>query len=452
MNSPWINQLNHHIYPTLLKDVSTDVFIIGAGISGALTAFEVLTRTDKRVLLVDAGKVGHGATGHNAGQLTHYFERAYHTIVDEFGVDMAAAGQAEIFKSWQRVKKIFKKTNIKVPHYLFWGYAGVSTLEQLDDHLANKFLRRQGGVSIEKIYVGDSFDISKINKKYAGLYQIAKDEFIKEKLNTGSDEFIALLETRKGTMNSSLFTETLVKYMSSNFKDRFEVFTETKVSDITLMDKSVLIKTNKSLIEADKVVLCTNGFENFNIVDMGGENLNKSFHEEVHGRVAYMLGYLEKSQPDTPTAITYFPTEYDIKNKEEADYYYLTRRPYEVTKDISDTLLCIGGPTEKLAMKMHYDKDTHQMPSGIEKNMDAALEKYYKYHIKHIEYKYRWHGLMGYTRNSLRLVGEDKLNARLLYNLGCNGVGIMPAFFGAERVARLIDGEKFEKSIFDPSI
>lgn len=452
MNSPWINQLEHHTYPTLEKDIFSDIVIIGAGVSGSVTAFEILTRTDKSIVMLDAGRVGHGATGHNAGQLTHYFERAYHTIVDEYGLEMAAEGQAEVFKSWQRIKRVFKKTNLKVPYYLFWGHAGVSTLEQLDDHLSNKFLRRQGGVNIEKIYVSHDFDISKINKKYAGLYQIATKNFINEKLNTDNEEFIALLETRKGTMNSSLFTEALVKHMADHYKNRFTIFTDTKVNEIILMDKSVLIKTVNNSVEADKIVLCTNGFENFDIRNVGGENLNKSFHEEVHGRVAYMLGYLEKSQPDTPTAITYFPTEYDVKNKEEADYYYLTRRPYEVTKDISDTLLCIGGPTEKLAMKMHYDKDTHQMPIGIEENMDSALDKYYKYHIKNIEYKYRWHGLMGYTRNTLRLVGEDKVNARLLYNLGCNGVGIMPAFFGAERVARLIGGEKFEKSIFDPTI
>ena len=63
-----------------------DVVIVGAGIAGVATAFFTLRDTARRVLLVERDRVGRGATGRNAGQLTTYFERPLCDIADEFGV------------------------------------------------------------------------------------------------------------------------------------------------------------------------------------------------------------------------------------------------------------------------------------------------------------------------------------------------------------------------------
>jgi hypothetical protein len=57
--------------------------------------------------------------------------------------------------------------------------------------------------------------------------------------------------------------------------------------------------------------------------------------------------------------------------------------------------------------------------------------------------------LMGYTANGLRLVGFEKRNSVLMYNLGCNGIGILPAIWGGLRISNLLNGEKSE-SLFDP--
>jgi len=71
-------------------------------------------------------------------------------------------------------------------------------------------------------------------------------------------------------------------------------------------------------------------------------------------------------------------------------------------------------------------------------------------HNKKIEYKFSWHGLMGYTSNRIRLIGTEPQNKILLYNLGCNGVGILPSVFGGRHISRIIAGEQLSQSIFDP--
>jgi glycine/D-amino acid oxidase-like deaminating enzyme len=59
---------------------------------------------------------------------------------------------------------------------------------------------------------------------------------------------------------------------------------------------------------------------------------------------------------------------------------------------------------------------------------------------------------MGYSAGRIRVVGEHPGRPRLLYNLGCNGVGFLPSIAGGRRVARLLGGERLRPSIFDPRV
>jgi glycine/D-amino acid oxidase-like deaminating enzyme len=65
-------------------------------------------------------------------------------------------------------------------------------------------------------------------------------------------------------------------------------------------------------------------------------------------------------------------------------------------------------------------------------------------------YDFHWHGLMGYNDSGIRVVGAHPRHGRLLYNLGCNGVGFLPSLWSADRLARLLAGERLEPTIFDP--
>jgi len=67
-----------------------------------------------------------------------------------------------------------------------------------------------------------------------------------------------------------------------------------------------------------------------------------------------------------------------------------------------------------------------------------------------LPYDFQWHGLMGYMDGRIRVIGAHPDHPRLLYNLGCNGVGFLPSIAGGERIARLLAGERLAPSIFDP--
>ena len=197
---------------------------------------------------------------------------------------------------------------------------------------------------------------------------------------------------------------------------------------------SVVLDVESHVVEAEKVVLCTNGFEHVTIINNAGLEINTKFHQTISGRVGYMSGYLEKYDKP-PTAVSYFT---DPDATAEDPYFYLTRRQYEYEGKKDMNLICIGGPDIVLPDKRDYISD-FEYPEEAQEKIDQFVKKVYDPSPnKKIDYKFTWHGLMGYTKNRVRLIGEEPKNKNLLYNLGCNGIGILPSVFGASRIAKII--------------
>ena len=127
--SPWVAQLAPDGPPRPLDaDAATDVAIVGAGIAGVATAFFTLRQTDRRVLLIERDRVGRGATGHNAGQLTTYFERPLYDIAGEFGADMAIEGQRAFDDAHDLLDTMAAEAGVSVRLERFTGHMGMFAL------------------------------------------------------------------------------------------------------------------------------------------------------------------------------------------------------------------------------------------------------------------------------------------------------------------------------------
>jgi glycine/D-amino acid oxidase-like deaminating enzyme len=145
-------------------------------------------------------------------------------------------------------------------------------------------------------------------------------------------------------------------------------------------------------------------------------------------------------------AISYFT---DPGIQEDNSYFYLTRRPYEYEKGVQHNLISIGGPDVSIEDTTPYSRDD-EYPEEHADNIDRFVKETYDTEPnKKIDYVFTWHGLMGYTKNGVRLVGPEPKNPVLLYNLGCNGIGILTSLHGASKIARHINGEQVGRSIFD---
>ena len=77
------------VRPALTGKVETDVCIIGAGFSGISAALE-LSERGFRVVVLEAVRIGFGASGRNGGQIVNGYSRDLETIARRYGPDKAA--------------------------------------------------------------------------------------------------------------------------------------------------------------------------------------------------------------------------------------------------------------------------------------------------------------------------------------------------------------------------
>jgi glycine/D-amino acid oxidase-like deaminating enzyme len=445
--SPWVYQLKKdRVCQKLQKDAEVDVAIIGAGIAGISTAFFILKYTAKKVFLMDRYKIAHGATGHNAGQIVSYFERGFASLVDEFGLDLAKEGQQGIEDAWELLNEMYTDAGLNIPFSRFLGHAGLSSYEQVMLHLKNNFFRKQAGMNLEKIIISDRANfLDAIPNEYRELYSLVSSEEVQNLLETKKGDFVAVLSYQKGCVNSALFCEEIALYLLQKYSERFSIYENTQIDKVILRHKDAYLDAGNHTITAQKVILCTNGFSSIIIINENGLDINTKFHHHLHGTIGYMSGYLEKMNKP-PVAISYLM---DPDPNTLDPYFYLTRRMYEYEEDKDYNLISIGGPEIALDDHMRYSHE-HDYPDEIPGQIDEFVRKIYDIEPNHkIDFIFTWHGLMGYTKNGVRMVGPEPKNSVLMYNLGCNGIGILPSIYGGKKISEFILEKKMGKSIFD---
>ncbi len=110
----------------------------------------------------------------------------------------------------------------------------------------------------------------------------------------------------------------------------------------------------------------------------------------------------------------------------------------------------MGGPDRPLGANERYRPE--DIPEAEEEY--SKIEEFYRKTVIGVSADMRrdfsWHGLMGYTSSGVRVIGRDPNHSCLVYNMGCNGIGILPSIYGGKRVAQIINGETLAPSIFDP--
>jgi glycine/D-amino acid oxidase-like deaminating enzyme/nitrite reductase/ring-hydroxylating ferredoxin subunit len=88
-STPWLST-PPRAYPAPGRDLSVDVAIVGAGVSGVTTAV-LLKQRGYRVALLDRGRLGSGDTGHTTAHLTAVTDRPPADLLAAYGADHAGA-------------------------------------------------------------------------------------------------------------------------------------------------------------------------------------------------------------------------------------------------------------------------------------------------------------------------------------------------------------------------
>ncbi len=451
-NSPWLHNFEYKRKVNFLNhNQDVDILIVGGGIAGVSTAYYLLKNTNSRVGIIDAGKIAHGATGHNAGQIVGVFERPFSDIVNEFGLELSLQAQTDINSGWELLDEIFFNEDLKTGYAKVNGYAGVKNWGQAENFLLNKKITDSNNLHSSTALISKQFvEKNGIPEQYLSIFQEIDEQEIWKILETNNKEYFAAFGIRKGVMNSAQFCEEMITKLNLEYSNRFTVWEDSSIKEIILQEDSVLSISEAAFVNSKKLILCTNGFEHIKISNEGGRDVYKKFRKNVSGRIGYMAGYVEEKQR-APIATSYIVSS-SITSVSTADadpYYYVTRRDYEYSINKHSSLVCIGGPEKALPNSEHYQK-VFNVPENYYSEISQFLHKNFAYAPTRIDYNFKWHGLMGYTQNGIRLIGPEPENKNLLYNLGCNGIGILPSIYGGWKISQFILNKIKTKSIFDP--
>lgn len=86
--SAWLDEARRPGRPRLTEDIEVDVAVIGGGIVGVATAFE-LHRTGARVALLEGRRLGDGTSGNSTAKVSSLHGLTYAQLVSDRGLDVA---------------------------------------------------------------------------------------------------------------------------------------------------------------------------------------------------------------------------------------------------------------------------------------------------------------------------------------------------------------------------
>jgi hypothetical protein len=139
--SPWLEGLNSgRVVNPLEGHKHADVVVVGGGIAGVSTAFELLEHSEMTVMLIEADRIAHGASGNGSGQVTPSFEGGFPSMAERFGPDLAEAAFRQIVSSERRFGEMVRVSGSRDQVHQVNAYIGFSSID-MAEALSRSMLR-----------------------------------------------------------------------------------------------------------------------------------------------------------------------------------------------------------------------------------------------------------------------------------------------------------------------
>lgn len=107
----WRDSISLPSFPKLEEDITTNVAIVGGGISGITTAY-LLAKEGVNVTLIEAGKILNGTTGHTTAKVTAQHDLIYDELINHLGRGKARLYYEAANEALHFVKNKVKEYNI----------------------------------------------------------------------------------------------------------------------------------------------------------------------------------------------------------------------------------------------------------------------------------------------------------------------------------------------------
>lgn len=395
-NTPiWMLEATNTAFKPLDKPMETDVLIVGGGVAGLMTAYQLLN-AGKCVILVEDGEIGSGETGRTSAHLTYSLDSQYAQLESRFGEEKARLiGDAH-------------KSAID------WIEALVER-EKIDCH----FKRVDG-----YLFAHPTDDETTIEKEYEVTNRFGLKTTILETIPG-----VVLEETKKclhfpqqAQFHILMFLQALAEVVA---RKGGNIFTLSKAKEFT--ENSAVV--NGFEVKAQHIVLATN-------TPIAGPLITHT--KQWPYRTYAIAATIPKGSVDY--ALWWDTGDQDVPWVQKP-YHYVRM---EVGTDLHDYLI-VGGEDYRTGQE-----DREEIPADTRYN---RLEAWARRHFPAItDIAAQWSGQVINTVDGCGFIGKNPKSETTFIITGDSGNGITNAAIGAQLITDLIYGRENKwAEVFDPS-
>lgn len=171
MNSYWMDTVKEgKEYEKLKENMETDICIIGGGITGISTAYN-LARKQLKITVIEKGKVGSQTTGKSTAKVTSQHGLFYKYLKDSKGIDFAKFYYEANEEAIENIRKIIERENIGCDFEKQSAYVVATKQEEIQ--------KIKDEVEVVREFGGNARYVEKeeISKKVPELNPLAAIEF-----------------------------------------------------------------------------------------------------------------------------------------------------------------------------------------------------------------------------------------------------------------------------------
>lgn len=365
----------------LEKDLETDVLIIGAGMSGTLSAYVLGQIKGLRIAMVDTKKVAEGSSRANTGLLQVSSDTMLSEFIEKIGEDKA--------------RRFYKMCEI-----------AMEDLFEIGEKLPGSTIRKR-----KSLYcASEDKDVEKIRCEYEALktqgmtveYLDEKESLERYRVNCPG----ALLIDGDADVDPVAFIKTVTKH---NLKEGTDIYPETEIALDTIAENSIETKKGHT-ITFNHCIFATGYAEKYDL---------------VKDKISINRTYAFVTQPVKKEL---WPEEVMI---------WETKEPYLYLRTTQNGRIVSGGlDEEKDALvedQQYIEKKVSELKKSIEKIMADPI-------VLDVDASYN--ALFGTVKDGLPLIGKDPDRDNHFYILGYEGNGTCYSMAGARIIKNLILGDK----------
>ena len=370
-------------YPSLDSNASTDVIIMGAGITGALMAWQ-LTKHGIPLIVVDGRHVGMGSTAASTSLLQYEIDTPLHKLQKQVGYEIATKSYLLCRESIYDLKGISLQLGTDVGFGLRPSFQFASRLSHVKRLQAEFNARKAIGIEV------DYLDQREIRRLF---------HFIKP---------AGLLSKDGGQLDAYNMTHALLEQV---VRAGNKVFDHSLVTGVKYLKKGVEIRVkDKFKISAKKLIIAC-GYESQRYVPKRIEDLDSTF--------AII------SEP--------FP---------EQEFWYgdsliwETATPYLYMKTTKENRILVGGKDVPF-----YNPDKRD---ELISTKSKQLRKAFVNLFPRLDFKidFQWAGTFSSTKDGLPYIGSIPQRPHTFFALGFGGNGITFSQIASRIIADQIIGRK----------